>query len=387
MEFINRTLGHHINQLMTWFPIVSLTGPRQSGKSTLLQAMFPTANYLNLEDPTLRTFATEDPIGFLKNRTTPLIIDEVQNVPALFSAVQIISDQNGTTGQYILSGSQNFLLMENISQSLAGRVGISHLLPLTYTEATQNKPQTLEEFAHQGGYPRIHKVGIPPEIYYENYIRTYLERDISQLLNIRNIDSFRKMLTICATQAGSLINYTSIANEIDVSFQTIKHWLTILESSFITISLPSYHTNIRKTLTKTPKLYFYDTGLLCHLLDIKTPEDLETSPYKGAIFENLIISETAKSHLHHGKTPKLYFYRDSNKAEIDLLDATSGTLNAYEIKASHTFNDKYIRHLLPISEELGVPAEHRKVIYRGEHENTGSNYSVINGTSYLKGLG
>ncbi|QDZ43316.1 ATP-binding protein [Corynebacterium sp. sy039] len=382
--FIPRALGGHIGKLMTWFPVVSLTGPRQSGKSTLLQGMFPDMSYLNLEDPGIRALAEKDPMGFLASQSNKLIIDEAQYVPDLFSAVQLVSDQRGTPGQYILSGSQNFLLMERITQSLAGRVGVSHLLPLSFSEVAQAsaqeqlQPMTVDEFLLRGGYPRMYNVDIPTDIYFANYIRTYIERDVSGLLGVRRAEDFRKFLISCAHRAGNLVNYTTMGNELDISFQTVKSWLSVLESSFITFTLPAYHHNPRKALTKTPKLYFYDTGLLCFLLGISSAEQLLFSPFRGAIFENFVIAETAKKYLHAGKTPQLSFYRDDSKREIDLLDATDGNLHAYEIKASHTFKKDYGRHLVSVGQELDIPAGRRQVIYQGQHGSDGGAYSVVN---------
>lgn len=382
--FIPRTLGSEVEKLMTWFPVVSVTGPRQSGKSTLLKNLFPHISYVNIETPGVNELATEDPIGFLKDRPTPLIIDEVQRAPELFSALQVISDDSGEPGQYVLSGSQNFLLADRISQTLAGRVGITHLLPLTFKETRHATPElTVEEFMIAGGYPRLHNVSIPPETYFDNYVRTYIERDVTGLLGVRDAHTFRAFLKLCAHQAGNLINYSGIANELDASFQTIKKWLSILQSSFIVFPLPAFHANSRKSLTKTPKLYFYDTGLLCHLLDVHSVEQLASSHYLGAVVENLVVSETAKQHLHHGTTPQLHFYRDDHRAEIDLIDSTLSPVHAYEIKASRTYNRKFGRHLHTVAGEIGIAADSRTILYRGSESSTANGLHITPIEDYL----
>ncbi|OIR42647.1 AAA family ATPase [Corynebacterium sp. NML140438] len=382
--FIPRELGTHLGQLASWFPIVSVTGPRQSGKSTLVREQFPGFTYLNLEDPTLRALATEDPTGFIRDRGSALIIDEAQYAPELFSSLQVLSDERGTPGQYVLSGSQNFLLMEKISQSLAGRVGITHLLPLSFREALTARPDmSIEEFMVRGGYPRLYQVDMPPEIYYQNYLRTYVERDVTQLLNVQNAEAFQKMMKLLALNAGSLINYTGLARELGVSFATVKNWVSILESSFIVFALRPFHTNSRKTLTKTPKLYFYDTGLLCHLLGLHTKADLVRSPALGAVMENLIVAETAKCYHHQGVAPELYFYRDDSKIEVDLLDMTHEP-RAVEIKSSVTFRSRHGKNLATVGSQLDIDPAQRWVVYRGEHSQQLEEFKAMPAAEYLR---
>ncbi|MDP9806912.1 putative AAA+ superfamily ATPase [Trueperella bonasi] len=292
-----------------------MTGPRQSGKSTLIREHFSSFAYVNLEDPTPRAFAQEDPMGFLRDRQPKLIIAEAQHAPELFSTLQVVSDERGMPGQYLISDSQNFLLMESIVQSLAGRVGLTNLLPLNFAEARHALPDlTAEQFMVRGGYPRLYRVDVPHEVYYASYIQTYVERDVRQLAAIHSTEEVRRLLKLLALNAGNLINYTGLARELGVAFATVKHWVSILETSFITFNLRPFHANSRKQLTKTPKVYFYDTGLLCHLLGIGSLAELTSSPAFGAVFENLIVSETAKHHLHLGKVPDLYFYRDGSQA-------------------------------------------------------------------------
>lgn len=350
----------------------------------MVREQFPGFTYLNLEDPTLRTLATEDPTGFIRDRGSALIIDEAQYAPELFSSLQVISDERGTPGQYVLSGSQNFLLMEKISQSLAGRVGITHLLPFSFREALTARPDmSIEEFMVRGGYPRLYQVDMPPEIYYQNYLRTYVERDVTQLLNVQNAEAFQKMMKLLALNAGNLINYTGLARELGVAFATVKNWVSILESSFIVFALRPFHTNSRKTLTKTPKLYFYDTGLLCHLLGLHTKTDLVSSPALGAVMENLIVAETAKCYHHQGVAPELYFYRDDSKIEVDLLDMTHEP-RAVEIKSSVTFRSRHGKNLATVGSQLDIDPAQRWVVYRGEHSQQLEEFKAMPGAEYLR---
>lgn len=382
-DYIPRDLTNTLTSTAEWYPIVSLTGPRQSGKSTLLKHAFPHYKYINLENPQLRASAREDPISFIKNHSINLIIDEAQYAPALFSVIQEVSDQRNTPGQYILSGSQNFLLMHNIQQSLAGRVGILKLLPFSYGELKHAKIEPpIEDFILKGGYPRTYTTRIPPHRYYSDYLQTYVERDVADLLDIRNKPAFRQLLIICAQQAGCLLNITSLARAVGVSAITIKSWLTILESSYLIFMLRPFHANIKKRLTKTPKLYFHDTGLLCALLRINSVEALERSPLLGQVFENLIVSSTVKKHLNQGKVPDLYFYRDDSKREIDLLDFTDASQPiAVEIKASRTYQAKYAHHLKAVGDELGI--SNKVVIARVEGSYNASSCRIESAQNWL----
>ncbi|MDO4538950.1 MAG: ATP-binding protein [Coriobacteriales bacterium] len=372
---IERTLSSFMLDNAQWFPAVSLTGPRQSGKSTLVQHVFPDYEYVNLEDQNTRNLALADPVGFIRERPSRLIVDEAQRVPELFSAIQVVSDESGSPGQYVLSGSQNFLLLKQIGQTLAGRVGLCKLLPLSFQECVNHGENiTPDAFMLEGGYPRLHAVGIPPSVFFENYLQTYVERDVTGYIDARSIAAFRTLLVLCAQSCGSLLNVSRLSNDIGVARATVESWLSILESSYILFRLQPYHANVRKRLTKTPKLYFYDTGLLCHLLGIRTAEQLRDSIARGAVFENLIVEETLKRHVHAGRNPKLYFYRDDSKMEVDLVDATDGTVpELVEIKSSSTFKAEFARHLESVGNALGVPKERRFVVMRSDASH------VING--------
>ena len=320
---IPRDMAGLLKDMARWFPVVSVTGPRQSGKSTLVRSVFPDYAYVNLEDPQQGRRALEDPVGFIRNASSPLIIDEAQRAPELFSMVQVVSDERGTPGQFVLSGSQNFLLLKGISQSLAGRVGLLKLLPLSFAElASAGGGPSADEFMVKGGYPRLYDIDIPLRIYYEGYVDTYLERDIAGYLDVRNMASFRTFLALCAQNVGNLLNIARLASDAGVSAATARAWLSMLESSYVIYLLQPYHANTRKRLTKTSKLYFHDTGLLCHLLRLDSLELLLASETLGPVFENLVVAETAKRYLNQGKMPDLCFYRDDSKIEVDLIDLT-----------------------------------------------------------------
>lgn len=387
-DYIPRTLEPKLRQAAGWYPVVSLAGPRQSGKSTLAKHAFPDYDYVNLEDPQIRAAALEDPVSFIRNRPDHLIIDEAQYAPDLFSMIQAVSDERDSVGQYVLTGSQGFLMMASISQSLAGRVGLSTLLPLSYKELQKplQHEYDVDEFAFVGGYPRLHAKSIPPTAYFPNYIETYAERDVAEIVEVRNKASFRKFLEICALNVGSLLNYSSLARDAGVAPATARSWVSILESSYLVFTLQPYHSNARKRLTKSPKVFFYDTGLLCNLLHITSIEQLINHEMFGAVFENLIITETMKSHLNNATRPELYFYRDDSKREIDLLDFTDpSNRRAIEIKSSRTYHGKYARHLNGVCDELGITQENRFVVARVEESYRAKECQVVTARDWLLG--
>ena len=363
---IERSVSDILRKYASWFPVVSVTGPRQSGKSTLVQSVFSDYSYVNLELPGDLEAANADPLGFIRSHPAPLIIDEAQLAPELFNFIQVESDRAGTPGQYILSGSQNFLLRRQITQSLAGRVGILTLPPLSFRElARAGKAPKADDYLVRGGYPRLYNIEIPSDVYYSNYVTAYLDRDVSGLVNPQNLTLFNTFLKIIASSARSLLNITSLANETGVTTKTMRAWLSILEQSYIVFTLQPYHANLRKRLVKTPKLYFYDTGLLCHLLGYTDALDAERSGALGPLFENLVVSELVKRHLGSGKIPELYFYRDAQGAEVDLLDMTHhGSPSMFEIKSSRTFRSNFTRHLDSVGELIGVDRAHRAVVTR-----------------------
>lgn len=365
---IERTLGGGIRQLAHWYPVVSVTGPRQSGKSTLVRATFPDYRYLNLGDPATRARALADPSGLIANNPGRLIIDEAQYAPELFSAVQAAVDEAGETGRYALSGSQNFLMMRGIKQSLAGRVGIARLLPLSYgeiEETGEGHGLSVPELIHRGSYPQLHASSIPTALFFENYIDTYVTRDVTGYLDVRNESEFRLLMRLCASRAGSLLNVAALASDAGVSVPTVRSWLSLLESSYVLKLLQPYHANTRKRLTKTPKLYFYDTGLLCALLGISSPEELVRHEMYGAVFENYVISEQLKAHLNALRSPELYFYRDDSKIEVDLVDVTRSPTVLAEVKSGQTYRPGFARHVRSVNASLSLSAS-EVVVYGGQ---------------------
>lgn len=366
---ISRDMAEKLLQLATKFPVVSVTGPRQSGKSTLIKHVFPSYAYISFEDPATRELFEADPYTFLEHYSQHVIFDEAQRVPELFSYLQGMVDSQNEPGSFIISGSQNFLLSKSISQSLAGRVGILRLLPLTLQEIQTGSSKTLNawDWAYMGGYPRIFASNIDPLDYYPSYIETYLERDVRQELGIAKIESFSRFIQLCALRSGELLNLTDLANDCGISTATANNWISILASSYVVFLLRPYATNKGKRLIKTPKLYFYDSGLLCNLLGIESAEELALHPLRGAVFETAVISELMKTYFNRGRTPSLSFWRDTNKNEIDVI-VEKGPLPiaAIEIKSSSTFRRKYFDILSRIApNELGLQSINCSVVYAG----------------------
>lgn len=365
---IERLVSDFVTKNTEWYPVVAVTGPRQSGKTTLVRHLFKDYEYVNLEDQATYERVRMAPSDFIRERSDRLVIDEAQRVPELFNAIQVVSDERGAAGQYVLSGSQNYLLLKRITQSLAGRVGLVRLLPLSYREAvTSDESLTPDEFMLRGGYPRLYDVDIPPRVYYQNHLATYVERDVSDYIDAKNVSAFTRFLGLCAQSCGSLLNVTRFANNLGVARATVESWLSLLEASYTVFRLQPYHANLRKRLTKTPKLYFYDTGLLCHLLGIETREQLRDSAMREPVFENLVIEETLKRHYNAGRDPRLFFYRDDSKIEVDLVDCTAvSSPELVEIKSAIGFQSRFLRHLPAVGDSLGIAENRRFVVTRGE---------------------
>jgi predicted AAA+ superfamily ATPase len=344
---IERDLSAALMAQASLYPVVFLTGPRQSGKTTLARHVFAHYSYVSLEDPDNRLFALNDPRGFIKTYPCHTIIDEAQRVPELFSYLQTHVDETNEVGSYILTGSQNFLMMQGISQSLAGRVGILRLLPLSYRElARANRaPARTNEWLFASGYPRIYDKGIPPANFYDNYTQTYLERDVRQIKNITDLNAFLRFVRLCAGRTGQALNMSELANAGAISVPTVRSWLSILEASYLVYLLVPYHRNFNKRLTKTPKLYFYDTGLACSLLGIQSAEQLDLHYLRGSLFENMVINEYLKSAYAHASIPQISYWRDNNATEVDLLVEEGLALRGFEIKASATMNSRYFKNL------------------------------------------
>lgn len=344
---IERNIQKHLKKVLSKYPVLSLTGPRQSGKTTLLKSLFNDYAYHNLERPDTRELIMTDPVGLLKNPQKGVVLDEIQNVPELFSYIQAFSDENKINGQYILSGSQSFLLNNAISQSLAGRTSINKLFPFDTSELSGYIDElSTQELILQGFYPRIYDQQIDPDDYYPDYVQTYVERDIRTLKQIGDLNLFNRFLSLCAGRAGQILNYSSLANDTGISINTAKSWISLLETSYVIFLLQPWYKNINKRIIKSPKLYFYDTGLLSSLLKIRDAHNLRTHYLYGSIFENFVITDFLKKSHHKGIKPNMYFWRESNGTEIDLLlEVNSAKTLAVEIKSAATFNKDFIKNL------------------------------------------
>lgn len=345
-SMIIRNAAEEVRLLASQFKAIAIVGPRQSGKTTLARSVFKDKPYVSLENPDMRRFAQEDPRGFLAQYSNGAIFDEAQRVPELFSYLQQILDENPQKQQFILTGSNNFLLQENISQSLAGRIGYLYLLPFTRSEAEEaaNGKFSVDEAIFQGGYPPIFDHHVPPDKWLRNYIATYVERDVRQIKNISNLNLFERFLKLCAGRVGQLLNISSLAIDTGVDSKTASAWLGVLESSFIIHLLKPHHQNFNKRLVKMPKLYFCDTGLACSLLSITDASQLSLHPFKGNLFENYILSELIKDRYNNNKAFDLYFWRDSTGNEMDIVLDKGTYLYPIEIKAGKTITADYFKN-------------------------------------------
>lgn len=375
---IERDILQKFREYEQYYQIISLNGPRQSGKSTFMQYAVTGLPYINLEAPDEREFALADPQHFLKRFPQGAVIDEAQYVPQLFSYIQVLTDADRSV-KFYLTGSQNFVMQDKITQSLAGRVGILTLLPFSFRELLNAGKAFTDDSNRQqytGFYPRIYDRGIPPREFYRNYVNTYLERDVQGLIQAGNLSQFNRFISLTAGRAGQILNYQSLANDTGVSIPTIQTWLGILEKSYIIFRIPPYHQNFNKRIIKSPKLYFYDTGLLCYLLNIEKPEQLTTYFAKGAIFENYVLGELLKSRFNSGLSANMSFWKDNHNKEIDaIIEGGEGPL-ALEIKSSLTFstsffdNIAYWRKLSPQNQQ-GI------VVYGGDKSFETSNGQAI----------
>ncbi len=342
---LERTLSKKIKQMARKLPVITLTGPRQSGKTTLVKSLFPNKPYVSLENPDTRQFALEDPRKFLNKYEDGVIIDEAQRAPELFSYIQGIVDKKNKEGMFVLTGSQHFLLLEKISQSLAGRTAIFHLLPFSWEEikSSKLKPGNIDEVLFKGLYPRIYDKKLSPSDWYPDYIQTYIERDVRQIKNIDQLETFQKFIKLCAARTGQLLNLSSLGNECGIKHNTAKSWIGILQASFILHLLQPHHKNFNKRIVKTPKIYFYDTGLVCSLLGIENKRQLETHPLRGNIFETFVIGELLKQRINLGLRSNLYFWRDKTGNEIDCLIDRGLELLPIEIKSGETMVKDWLK--------------------------------------------
>ena len=376
---INRTAGGTATELARAYPVIVITGPRQSGKTTLTRASFPDKPYVSLEDPDQRDFAKEDPRRFLSRYPDGAVLDEVQRVPDLFSYLQTRVDQDLRPGLFVLSGSQQFGVLSQVTQSLAGRVALVPLLPFSLEELQDagREPNTLEEVLFTGFYPAIYDRGISPEIWYGNYVQTYIERDVRQMINVRDLSTFQRFVRMCAGRTGRLVNLTSLANDCGISHNTAKAWLSVLQASYIVHLLPPHHRNFDKRLIKTPKLYFLDPGLAAWLVGIQNAEQITFHPMRGALFETLVVSELLKTRFHKGLTSNLFFWQDRHGREVDILIDRGQQLVPVEVKSGQTITSSYFTGLSRWMSLAGQEAGRPWVVYGGTERQSRSQAEVL----------
>lgn len=380
-KYIHRELSSVLEEAYRYFSVITVTGPRQSGKTTLIRNLFPHLPYYSLESLDIRSFAENDPIAFLNQNEEGMILDEVHNAPDLLSYIQGIVDEHPDK-RYILSGSSQFAMLKRVTQSLAGRTAVFELMPLSYSETkdlTADVP--LDKLLFNGFYPAIYSGRNVPEFLYPAYMKTYLDRDVRDLLQIKDMMQFHIFIKLCAGRIGSLFKASELANEIGVSPNTITSWLSVLQASYIVTLLLPYFENTSKRLTKMPKLYFLDTGLACYLLGIESPEQLSRDKMRGALFENFVVTEALKQRYNQGKESNLYFYRDSNQNEIDLLLKRNTRLYGIEIKSSMTYHKDFEKALKRIDEWVKAPVDGKAVVYAGNFENTAGEIKLLNYTN------
>lgn len=383
-----RIISHKLKVLVTQYPIVAITGPRQSGKTTLVKHVFPERPYVSLEDPDIREFASTDPRGFLSTYPVGTILDEIQRAPELFSYLQTRVDEIGREGLYILTGSFNLGLMEGISQSLAGRVALLNLLPLSLLELARanQEPKTLQNLLFTGLYPRIHDKKISPHEWYANYVSTYLEKDVRMVTKVTDLGRFQRFIKMCAARSGQILNLSALGDDCGITHNTAGAWLSVLQAGFIVFLLRPHYKNFNKRLIKRPKLYFHDPGLLCYLLGIDTPQSLAIHAFRGHIFETWVVGELLKGRFNRGLKENIYFWRDNVGHEVDCLIDRGMTLIPVEIKSGETVTRDFFKGLnywYKISES---PSGEGYLIYGGDMDQKRKEGHVLGWRSFVKKL-
>ena len=384
-----RTLASQLTESLNSYPVLTLLGPRQSGKTTLVRYLFHEFDYKSLEDPDVREVAKYDPRGFLSQLSRYVILDEIQRVPELTSYIQTIVDEPSNQRKFVLTGSNGLLLVDSITQTLAGRTELFELYPLSVAEIMQHKSEyTLNEFLFYGGYPRIYNSNLNPTKWLKSYFQLYVEKDIRLITNIKNLDLFEKFMKLAAGRVGQLMNASSLSNEVGVTSPTISNWISALKSTYICFTLAPHFKNFNKRIVKTPKLYFYDTALLCYLLGINSKEQLDIHPLRGNIFENFIISEYIKKKNNTGEEVSLYYWRDQKGHEVDLIEDRSNYLFPIEIKLSETFNRSFIQNIEYLNKLQASEIVECKVkgslIYSGEDERFYKDIQLENWFNFVK---
>ncbi len=376
--YLTRSIEEIITEASQYFSVISVTGPRQSGKSTLLKHLFPNVPKYSLKDVNIREFAEHDPIAFLRQHPKGMFIDEIQKVPQLLEYIQGIVDDAPDT-QFLLTGSSNFELLSHLSESLPGRAGVFELLPMTYSETAPTMSEaSLDEFLFGGLYPAVCARKNKPRLFYPSYVKTYLERDVRDLLKIKDQMQFMRFMKLCAARVGSIFNASELSAMLGVDSKTVTHWLSVLQASYLVMLLPPYHENISKRLVKSPKLYFCDPGLACFLLDIESPRQLERDKMRGAIFENYVVMEVIKHRYNRGLLEGVFFYRDSNQNEVDILLKEEGEITAIEVKSSMTYHSSFADSITKLSDWIKTPVARKMIVYTGDFENTTSDVKLIN---------
>lgn len=378
IEYINRDLEKIIVEASEYYSVITVTGPRQSGKSTLLKHLFPDYKEYSMKDVHIRDFALNDPVAFLNQTTDGMFIDEIQKAPVLMEYIQGIVDRNPER-KFLLTGSSNFEMMRDLSESLSGRSGVFELMPMSLSETNEFRTNLdLSNQLFEGLYPAVCSKKNKAGFFYPSYVKTYLEKDVRDLLNVQNQMQFMRFMKLCATRIGSIFNASELSAEVGVDVKTITRWLSVLQASYLITLLPPYYENISKRLIKSPKLYFNDTGLACYLLDIESAKQLDRDKMRGALFENMIVMEIIKHRYNQGKTGGVFFYRDSNQNEIDVLLKQEGEITALEIKSAMTYNSSFEKSLKQIPNWINTPITNRAVIYSGDFENTRSDIKLLN---------
>ena len=368
--YIHRHLESVIQEAAQYFSVISITGPRQSGKSTLLKHLFPNLPRYSMKDLHVRVFAEQDPVAFLNQHKEGMFIDEVQKVPVLLDYIQGIVDDDPSR-RFVLTGSSNLELLQGLTESLPGRAGVYELLPMSLSETMGVvADKSINQVLFDGFFPAICANKNVAHLFYPSYVRTYLEKDVRDLLHIKDQMQFLKFMKLCAARVGALFNASEVASELGVDSKTVAHWLSVLQASYLVTLLPPYYENITKRVVKTPKLYFNDPGLACYLLDIETPNQLDRDKMRGAIFENMVVMECIKHRFNQGREGNVFFYRDSNGKEVDLLVKAQGQLIAIEVKSSMTYHPDFAKALKRLPTWTTTPINRQAVVYTGDFENT-----------------
>jgi predicted AAA+ superfamily ATPase len=384
MNLITRQIKPLLLRDLSMFPVLTLTGPRQAGKSTLLRSLLPNWRYVNLEDPSSQEFAHQDPVGFVRTYSDRVIFDEIQRVPKILSSLQVAVDADRRPGRFAVTGSHNLLLLEQVSQTLAGRTSVRNLLPFSYRELADHTlaPNSLDEAMFLGGYPPVHDLASKSQrdgerTWLDSYMQTYVERDVRMIRNVADLPMFQRFVRLCAGRVGQLLDMSGIGGDIGLSHNSVRDWINVLETGFIAFRLEPYFKNYAKRIIKSPKLYFFDTGLLCRCLDIRTPEDVAIHPFRGHIFENYCLAETIKAFHNHGERPAVFFWRDKS-IEIDLLiQRSSSALDAVECKSGATALAEFLdapQKFKGFAKDLDVTP---KVVYGGDETQARSTGTII----------